>query len=191
MRKMLTDRLVKSNDPARGEDTDVIWDEALTGLGMRLGKKRRTYFVQARVNGKLFKKTVGRVRINDKDTAALSVADARKKAGEYLTMAQSGSDPRRAEEDAKREADRERLNTFGGVSEAYMEEHGQYLKTADELRRKLDVDILPSLGDILVSDIRRSDVKALFLKKGRASPVAANRVLSLVQSILNYSVDEE
>ena len=191
MRKMLTDRLVKAKDPTGGEATDVIWDEALTGLAMRLGKTRRTYFVQSRVNGKLFKMAVGRVRMNERDTAALTLADARKKAGELLVMAQNGTDPRKAEEIARQEATRARLDTFRAVSEAYMQELGQHLKSGPELQRKLNKDILPALGDIPVADVRRVDIKAFFLSKAEATPVQANRLLGVIRVILNYAIDEE
>ena len=135
--------------------------------------------------------TVGRVRINDKDIAALTLADAREKAGKLLVMAQNGIDPRTAEKIAQQEAVRARRDTFRAVSEAYMKELGQHLKTGAEIQRKLDKDILPALGDIPVADVRRADIKAFFLEKAEATPVQANRLLALIRVILNYAIDEE
>ncbi len=191
MRKTLTDRLVRAKDPTGGKHTDVVWDAALTGFGMRIGGIGRTYFIQSRVNGHLFKMKIGRVRLTDKDTAGLSVADARKKAGELLAMALDGRDPRKVAEAAAREVTLAKLNTFQAASEAYMEEHGQALKSGDEYQRKLDKDILPTLGPIPIAEITRAEIKALFLAKARTAPVAANRMLQVVRCVFNYAVDEE
>ncbi len=190
MRKTLTDRLVRAKDPAGGS-TDVVWDAALTGFGMRCGSTGRTYFIQSRVNGNLFKMKVGRVRLTDKDTAGLSVAEARKKAGELLAMALDGRDPRKVAETAEREARLAKLNTFHAAAEAYMEEHGQALKSGDEYQRKLNQDILPTLGPIPIAEITRAEIKALFLAKARTAPVAANRMLQVVRCVFNYALDEE
>ncbi len=187
MRKTLTDRLVKAKDPGG----DVVWDSALTGFGMRCGSTGRVYFVQSRVNGTLFKMKVGRVRLTDKDTAGLSVAEARKKAGELLAMALNGRDPRKVAETAKREVTLAKLNTFQAASEAYMEELGQALKSGAEYQRKLDRDILPTLGPIPIAEITRAEIKALFLEKARTAPVAANRMLQVIRTVFNYALDEE
>ncbi len=120
MRKTFTDRLVRAKDPT-GDKTDVVWDAALTGFGMRIGGIGRTYFIQTRVNGNLFKMKIGRVSMTDKDTAGLSVAEARKKAGELLAMALAGRDPRKVAAAAAREVTLAKLNTFQAASEAYME----------------------------------------------------------------------
>jgi integrase len=191
VRKTLTDRLVRAKYPTGGKHTDVVWDAALTGFGMRIGGTGRTYFIQSRVNGNLFKMKVGRVRLTDKDTAALSVADARKKAGELLAMALAGRDPRKVAAAAAREVTLAKLNTFQATSEAYMEEHGQALKSGDEYQRKLDKDILPTLGPIPIAEITRAEIKALFLAKARTAPVAANRMLQVVRCVFNYALDEE
>jgi integrase len=60
-----------------------------------------------------------------------------------------------------------------------------------ELQRKLDVDILPAIGDLPIASIRRADVKAFVKDKAAASPVAANRMLALVRAVFNFAIDEE
>ncbi len=178
MRQKITEKTVARKAP--GE----VWDEYLPGFGLRIGKTKKTFFVMTRIDGKQRRITVG-------NAAVMTLADAREGARDILRDAAKGIDPQEVAKKARPEAARARSTSFAGVADDYMEEHGQYLKTTDELRRKLDMDVLPALGDIAVTDIRRADVKALFLEKGRATPVAANRVLSLIQAILNYAVDEE
>ncbi len=191
MRQRLTDRVVNQRAPDSG--MLEIHDKLLPAFGIRIGKHKRTYFVMGRLpdpdpenpgKRRQVRRTVG-------TTTELTLAQAREKARTMRANFDAGMDPAEALKAAKLEAIRARRNTLRAVAADFMEEHGRYLKTADELRRKLNVDILPALGDIAVTDIRRADVKALFMEKGRAAPVAANRLLSLIQAILNYAVDEE
>ncbi len=178
MRQKITERTLTRKAP--GE----VWDEYLPGFGLRIGKKRKTFFVMTRIDGKQRRITVG-------NAAILSLADARDKARGIMRNAARGIDPQEAERAAKREALLARRDTFRAVSEAYMKELGQYLKAGAEIQRKLDKDVLPALGDIPVADVRRADIKALFLDKAETKPVAANRMLALIRVVLNYAVDEE
>jgi hypothetical protein len=150
MRQRLTERTVKRKEP--GE----IWDELLPGFGLRIGKRRRTYFVMGRVDGTQVRRTVG-------TTIDLKLPQAREKAREMLANFAAGVDPVEAARRANLEAVRARRNTFASVAADYMEEHGKLLKSGDELQKKLDRDILPTLGPLPIADIRRSDIKALFL----------------------------
>ena len=178
MRQKITERTVAGKAPAE------IWDEYLPGFGLRIGKKRKTFFVMTRINGRQRRITVG-------NAAVLSLADARDRARDIMRNAAKGIDPQEAEKIMQREAARARRDTFACVAADYMTELGQHLQSASELQRKLDMDILPALGDIPVAEVRRADVKALFLDKAETKPVAANRMLALIRVILNYAIDEE
>ncbi len=178
MRQKITERTLTRKAP--GE----IWDEYLPGFGLRIGKKRKTFFIMTRINGRQRRITVG-------NAAVLSLADARDRARDIMRNAAKGIDPQEAEKIMQREAARARRDTFACVAADYMTELGQHLQSASELQRKLDMDILPALGDIPVAEVRRADVKALFLDKAETKPVAANRMLALIRVILNYAIDEE
>ena len=178
MRQKITDRTLARKAP--GE----IWDEYLPGFGLRIGKAKKTFQVMTRINGKQRRIAVGDARI-------MTLADARDKARDILRNAAKGIDPQEALQAAKLEATRARRDTFRVVSEAYMTELGRHLKTGHELQRKLDKDILPALGDIPVAEVRRADIKALFLDRAETKPVAANRMLALIRVVLNYAIDEE
>ena len=93
MRQRLTERAVKRKEP--GE----IWDELLPGFGLRIGKRKRTYFVMGRVDGKQIRRTVG-------TTIDLSLAQAREKARAMLAGLAAGVDPVEAARIARREAAR-------------------------------------------------------------------------------------
>ena len=178
MRQKITERTLTRQAPAE------IWDEYLPGFGLRIGKKRKTFFVMTRIDGRQRRITVG-------NAAVLSLADARDRARDIMRNAARGIDPQEAEKIMQREAARARRDTFACVAGDYMTEHGQHLQSASELQRKLDMDILPALGNTPVADVRRADIKALFLDKAETKPVAANRMLALIRVILNYAIDEE
>ena len=186
MRITLTDRAIRRKAPATG--TMELWDQLLPGFGLRIGRKRRTFFVMSRlpVKGKIkqVRRTVG-------TTVELSLAEARAKARGMIADLQRGIDPKDAEKIAQREAARARRNTFAAVAEDFMKERAKHLRSKDEYQRKLNVDILPEWGDLPIAEIERADVKALIQKKAAASPIAANRLLTLVKTIFNYAVDEE
>ncbi len=79
MRQKITDRTLARKAP--GE----IWDEYLPGFGLRIGKKRKTFFVMTRLDGKQRRITVG-------NAAILSLAKARDKARDILRDAARGID---------------------------------------------------------------------------------------------------
>ena len=86
--------------------------------------------------------------------------------------------------------ERARGNTFAAVAAEYMADHGRKLRTAKEVQRKLDIDILPEWGDWPINEITRADVKALIRAKARTSPIAANRDLALIRGIFNWALEE-
>ena len=178
MRQNLTERTI-----ARKEQGE-IWDEYLPGFGLRIGKRKRTFFVMGRVGGKQVRRTVG-------TTVELKLAQAREKARGMLANFANGVDPGEAARIAKLEAACARHTTFAAVSEAYMQEHGRHRKDAAERQRKLDVDILETLGPIPVADLRRADIKALVLEKAEDAPIMAKRIKTLIHTILDYAIDEE
>jgi integrase len=184
MRQRITERVVSRKEP--GE----IWDELLPGFGLRIGARKRTFFVMGRCwsakKGKIVqaRRTVG-------TTIELTLGEARDKARTMLANFASGLDPEEAARAAKLEAARSRRNTFASIAADYMQEHGRHRKDAEERQRKLDKDILPEIGHIPVADLRRADIKALVLEKARETPVMAKRIKSLIHTVLNYAIDEE
>ena len=69
----------------------LIRDSLLPGFGLRVGTRRKTYFVEAQVNRRTVRTTLGRADI-------ISVDVARRKATVMLGRMAEGSDPNRATE---------------------------------------------------------------------------------------------
>ncbi len=185
MAQRITARLLQSKTPGTFNDSVV------PGLRFIIGTRTRTFRVSPRIGGTQHNIKVYTVTASSLKEAGEQLAEARDKARQILFDASRGIDPQQAERAARRAALLEQRNTFAQVADNYMAEKGQHLKSGGELQRKLDKLILPALGDIPVADLTRADIKELFLKKAEATPIAANRMLALIQVILNYAIDEE
>ena len=183
MKARITQKTLTRRPPASGQVE--VWDTALPGFGLRINAGgRKTYFIMTRINGKQRRLTVGNAELT-------ALADARDKAREMMRDAARGIDPAERERIERREAQKARQDTFAAVAAQYMQEHGGKLKSGAEIQRKLDVDILPEIGDMPIADIRRADIKELVLAKRAISPVAANRLVSLIHSVFIYAMDDE
>ncbi len=169
----------------------VINDTTVPGLRFVISARTRTFRMSPRINGVQRNLKVYTVTASDLKEAGEQLREARDAARAILRDADKGIDPVERARIEKREAMLARRDTFASVSENYMREFGRHLKSGGELQRKLDKAILPALGDIPVAEVRRADIKALFLEKAETAPVAANRMLALVRAVLNYAIDEE
>lgn len=195
MRKTFTDKVVKAKNPG----APIIWDELTTGLGMRVGSTKRTFFVQTRVNGKEIKRSLGKARMDDRDTSALSVAQAREKAGEVIIAAQNGIDlkERQATEKAAVEVEKKRAEegSFGAVALRYAEapnkKRGGEKRTRSQIERMINVEIPADWHDRPIGSITRAEVRALHEKKAKKAPPAANRLLSMIRTIFNYAIKQD
>jgi hypothetical protein len=75
------------------------------------------------------------------------------------------------------------------LSKRYIEEYAEkQKKTVDEDQAKLDRYVLPRLGSLRVSAIRRRDVIDLHREISRKYPIGANRVLALVSKMFSLAV---
>jgi integrase len=184
-RLKLTDKGIRSLKPPSTGQVDY-WDSLTPGFGIRLGHGgRKAFTVLTRVDGRVRRFMLAPAFPD------LALGKAREEAAIIIKNAQRGIDPAAALE-ADRQAVRSRQrNTFGAVAAEFMQDHAAHLRTRDEMQRKLDVDLLPHWRDKPIAIITRADVKALLRDKARTSPIAANRLLSLVSKIFTWALDEE
>jgi hypothetical protein len=183
MKARITERTLTRKPPASGQLE--IWDTALPGFGLRISYGgRKSYFCMTRINGKQRRLSVG-------NAALIKLAEARDKARSLMRDAGKGIDPTERKRIQKREAQKARQDTFASIAEMYMQETGSKRKSGGELQRKLDQDILPTLGHLPISEISRADIKELLMRKAATSPVAANRLLALIRPVFGYAQDEE
>jgi len=154
-----------------------LWDSSLRGFGVRVTPAGlRSFIVQYRIGRRTRRMRIGRV-------GEISAADARKLAAEQLATVRMGGDP---------SADRRRMResaTVEQLTERYLHEHAEPKKRPSSVasdRRLLERCVLPRLGKFRVVDLSRADV-VHFHHAPRATPIQANRALSLLSKILNLA----
>lgn len=188
----LTDKSLRRPLPESGQVE--LWDDLVAGFGLRIAAGgARTFFVMKRLNGKLVRRTVGRVAPPDATPVEgeFTLPAARERARRILSDLARGVDP------APPAAATPAViapKTFGQVAEAYFADPskrgGAGLRSRAELERKVRVDLAP-WRDRPIAELGRADVRALIVAKHATSPVAANRLLALVRRILRWAVRED
>lgn len=192
-RQRITDKTLQKPAPPTGQVE--LWDDLVPGFGLRIAAGgSRTFFVMKRLNGKLVRRTVGKVAAGLQPIEVrgeLSLAAARAKARDMLIKLSDGVDP--APKAAAVQA-AETPRTFGQVAAAYFADPskrgGAALRSRAELERKVRVD-LATWAERPVAEITRADVRSIIAAKHAKSPIAANRLLALIHRILRWAVRED
>src|SRR5512144_1800337 len=166
----LTDKTLQGLKPPAVGQVDV-WDEVIPSFGVRVGAKRKSFFVGTRINGKYRRITL------KPHYPLLSLPGARTQAREIIADAQAGVGP-----ELRRK--REETGTFGAVAAAFMHDYAKNHRTRGEMQRKIDVD-LADWRHLQISDIKRKHIKELIRLKTRTAHSSANRRHSLIKKFFN------
>ena len=182
---------------------------------MEIPKESRTEVFDGRVNGLILRVTSKgirswcyRYRFANKDRRMtlghypdLSLKEAREKATEATKMVREGNDP--ARERNLRESKRgvEYDSTFVSLSEKYLREHVRgekhYIdpftekplhRQWKETERILEKEVVPVIGHLPLSDIKKADIIALLAPIKAKAPYVANNVLKLIKGIYNWAL---
>ncbi|HLO77411.1 MAG TPA: tyrosine-type recombinase/integrase [Magnetospirillum sp.] len=177
--KPLTDYVVKTLKPAREQSgwKDVA-DGGCRGLILRLSPRgEKTWAVRMTVGGRREFHTLGAY-------PTVSLADARKRAGEYLSAARDGITAEAV--DARTRA----LSlTLANAHSEYIETVGPSLRdTTRKLKQGMfSTHIEPVAGRRLIRNIRRADVvEVVGAVTAKGLPVQANRVFSEMMALLRW-----
>lgn len=183
-----------------------IWDTVLPGFGLRIsaprhpgGAPRKTWQAMYRVNGKLVRETLGTLATIPK------VGDAREWARESMRRAAAGINPVRERKDAqRRRAEAEearRRDTLSAAIDRYTKDLARKptakgrLRRPEyicEVRRTLERDVKPVLGDKPIAEITRGQIRELIeAVVDRGSPSHANHLLAYLRAMLNWAVKRD
>ncbi len=150
---------------------DVVWDTSVVGFGARCQTTDRvTYVLKVRVKGQQRWLRIGR------HGSPWTVEKARSKAKSILGAIADGKDPAGA-----RDADNA-AGTFEKFAARYLEQYAKPFKKPLSVygdKTNLDLNIIPTLGRMHLTDITRADIAKLH-NGLRRKPGAANRCLSLL-----------
>lgn len=189
----LTRKAVQAEAPP-ASGTRKVWDSEVKGFGAAItARGARSWIVRYRnAAGQQRQKHLGQV-------AAISGDQARKLAAQVITAAAGGRDPLAEERAARAAAESTSAPiTVRQFAERFYRDHCARQKSAAELRRKLDVEILPRIGDLELAAVRTPDIHELVhavaaevrqTKDGTKvrRETAANRVRALLSTMFAHA----
>jgi integrase len=155
----------------------VVWDADVRGFGVRRQQRDASYVLKVRVGTRQRFLTIGR------HGAPWTPETARREARRLLGEIAAGRDP------ADARAARKHSPTFSEFAGRYVSEHvliSKKPRSAAEDRRNLARHILPAFGRRLITEITSADL-ARFQASKAATPIAANRCLSLMSHMFNMA----
>lgn len=189
--RKLTDFTVdKIKPPAAGREDH--WDALLPGFGLRVScSGTKSWLAMVRIirlgEWKQTRLTLGRY-------PALSLADAREKAREAIALAQARKDPRGLCKEEERKLDDATRHTYGVVREryiAFLRKRGK--RSAGQIESVLKAKRLTAIWETRpVTDIPRREVIAMLKAiDGAGTPIAANRTLTYLRSMMNWAAKHD
>lgn len=153
--------------------------DAPRGFGFRVTQAGgRAFILQYYVDGKQRRKTIG-------DYPTWTLEAARIEARNLVQGIAMGADP--LEEKRRRRAE----PLMKEVALDWLEKHASGLRSASTIQALVKKDLIPAIGDLKVSDVRRRDVIDLVEAKAGTAPRSAAQLLIYVRKILTYAADRE
>jgi integrase len=180
----LDERIVKATPPP-SKGGISIWDDELTGFGLRVfapTRRRpegaRSFFINYRVNGSERRHTIGAWP----DWSVKAARDAAKELRRRIDLGEDPASDRREAREApivKHLAGRYRLE--------HLPRKARQSRIND--LAMITNEILPEIGDRKVADVHYGDILALHKKiTARGAPVRANRVLAVASKMFSLSL---
>jgi len=155
---------------------DIWWDKNLQGFGLRIYPSgRKAYIIQFRINGRKRLKTLG-------STEILTLSQAKQRAKRDLVGLLDNIDPL------------ENLHTqkslrFTALCSEYMQRYSKpFKKSWNTDQSRVNLYLIPKLGQREASSIMHSDIAALHIEMGKDKKPTANRVVKLISSIYSKAI---
>ena len=169
-RLKLTKRTVDALTVSDGDG--LFWDRDLAGFGVRVhATGRKVYVVQSRGPSGLKRVTIA-------CHGDISTAEARKRASVTIDRIKRGQDARPRS-----------TRTVIDLAEQFMRVHVKVrcnASTFSQYRRVLDYHVLPTFGEMALTEVDRRDISSL-QHRLRHTPVAANQVVKLLSTMFSLA----
>jgi integrase len=182
-RIMLTDRFCAGAKPLHGQRTDYF-DETVSGLALRVtahGHRSWSFCFTSPRDGKWARATIGTY-------PATSLAAARGKAMEARGHVEAGNDPRLVLA-GQATAD---MNVAALVDVYLADPERAALRSKEEIERRLRRNVVPTIGEVKLAELRRRDVRNVtdtMLRRG--VKIEATRVFEDVRGMVRWAVQNE
>lgn len=189
----LTDFKVKNLKAADAGKRYDVMDADVRGFGIRVNDKReRTFIFYSRFPGKSApeRRSLG-------EYPAISLEDARKKAGAWRDLIKQGIDPKSKEDEAREVAAAIARDKKGKAFETVLERfikarRRDGIRKADEDERDFNRECLPAWQGKAVGDIRGADVMAVLEKiSERGKTRQALNMGQKIGTFFSWCVDDE
>ena len=183
MPKVLTVKAIDALKPAPQGSRYDLADAIVPGFGVRVTDKgSKSFILTARFPGSQnpTRRTIGKV-------GSLELADARKVARDWLDMLLRGNDPSPLALADTGAATRV-TETFEDIAQQFLKLHVKRnkLRTAGEIERLINREMLPKWRTREFVSIRRGDVAKLLDDIEERAPVLADYVLAVISKICNW-----
>lgn len=153
--------------------------DAPRGFGLRItAAGGKAFILKYSVDGRERRKTIG-------PWPTWSLEAARVQAHDMLRGIAKGEDP--LEEKRRRKSE----PTIADLADDWLEKHASGLKSESAIRGYVLNDIVPAIGRLKVSDVRRRDVIEVIEAKAENTPRAAAQVLLYARRMLDYATDRD
>ncbi len=194
-RKKLTAVFVAKVQPPTEKTREDYYDTTLPSFGLRVGQKRKSYFVMVRTL-KAGKWTMTRATLGHANE--LDLADARAQAREAIKRAEQGKAPIEVKHERRTALEDESRNSFAAVREDFLTKYRTRQKrrpserTLTEWRRVLESDLFTTWADMPLAKITRRDVMDVTdTLMDRGHETAANRYLGYLRQMMRWAVDRD
>jgi integrase len=179
MAERIDDKLVKrllKNPPAKGNA--ITYDDELTGFGARITAGGTLAFVMNyRLDGSEWRYTIGQY-------PEWSVTAARDEVKKLRRRIDKGDNPM-AERRERQEADTVRDLAHRFEAEFLPKRSKDY---QHEAKVMLENDILPVIGRMMVTDVRRKDMDKIHRLVSERAPIRANRVIAVASKMFSMAI---
>jgi integrase len=175
-KKPLTHRAIKAVKPAPLGKRKLLWDAIVPGLALRVTDRgKRSFVLVTRYPGSTHPapRSLG-------SYSAITLEQARTKAREWLAMIASGVDPGRREIEKRQE-------TFKAIATNYFARKAKDHRSRKSSEATLVRLVYPTLGTLPIDGITRTDIVRLLDRvEDENGPVQANRVLGIINPVMNW-----
>ena len=187
-KKDLTHRFLKSLKPAKPGKLDDEMDSVVPGFGVRISDTgRKTFILRTR-----YQKGDNPTRRAIGTYGAITLADARQTAQDWLKLIEAGKDPKLESERQRTLEQRKRQNSFAAVAEQFIVHiHRQKLRTAGVMERNLRQTFVEGAkwGGRPITDIGSDDVKRVIRAAvDRDATYQAFHDFALVRRLFNWAI---
>lgn len=171
------------------------FDTVLPAFGLRVGKRRKSYFVMVRTlregKWKVTRTTLG-------TTDEMNLSEARESAREAITRARQGKAPVEVKRERREARKAESRNSFSNVLADFLrlyrtrQKKKPSARTLDELKRVLESDLFKDWNYKPLSAITRRNVMDLtdtLMSQGKET--AANRYLVYLKMFFGWALDRD